>query len=628
MSHYAVPAYKRCGLPRMRRAAAAAVVGPSSGATSAAVFRGRQHSRLLISPHGQQHSRARTNSRLFHSNSRLHSEALASQTVTKAAKVVNKEEDEITIELESYPADEGNGVTFGVGRPNIGDIMDRRAKAGRLVAMTAAYSDSDMFKAPAPEKPLAKRWDHHVSAESTIRGPCVLKQAAKHLKKPGIISLGGGLPCPEYFPFESITLKVPKPPNFSEAATLASGETVTIGKYDVSSSTDKVYDLSIALNYGQATGSAQMMRFVTEHTELTQNPPYADWRCCLTVGSTGALEQALRMLFDRQRGDSLLTEEYSFSTALETAVPLGVNVVGVKMDDQGLLPGSMDEILGTWNPEQQNGKRKPHVLYTVPSGQNPTGATQGTKRRKEIYGVCQKHDVFIIEDEPYYFLQMPAYGSDTLKGSVDEFLDTLIPSLLSMDTDGRVLRMDSFSKVVVPGSRLGWITASAQMVERYIRHAEVASQGPSGFSQVILHKLLDEEWGHEGYLRWLMNLRDEYAKRRDVMISACESLLPKEVVSWAVPMAGMFHWIKVNPRMHPDFPQKSLLQIEEEIFHLCLDKGALVARGSWFRAEPKTTPNEETDYMYFRTTFAAATPENMTEAIRRFGEAVRESFRI
>ena len=137
----------------------------------------------------------------------------------------------------------------------------------------------------------------------------MLKKAARHLKKPGIISLGGGLPCPEYFPFESITMKVPVSPHFSEAATHTSGKEIRIGKYDVTASSSStasdapVYDLSIALNYGQAHGSAQMMRFVTEHTELVCNPPYADWQSCLTVGSTAALEQALRMLCDKQRGE-------------------------------------------------------------------------------------------------------------------------------------------------------------------------------------------------------------------------------------------------------------------------------------------------------------------------------------
>ncbi|KAK3337184.1 pyridoxal phosphate-dependent transferase [Cercophora scortea] len=514
----------------------------------------------------------------------------------------------------------------------IADIEERRAKAGPLVAMTAAYSDSDMFKAPTTGKPKAKRWNHHLSSESTVREPCVLKQAAKHLKNPGLISLGGGLPCAEYFPFESLSMRVPNPPAFSEAATRTDGIDVRIGKYDVAEAAAE-YDLSIALNYGQANGSAQLTRFVTEHTEMICNPPYADWRACLTVGSTAALEQALRMLCERERGDAVLTEEYSFSTALETAAPLGVKVFGVKMDKEGMLPGDLDAVLAGWDVRARGGARKPHVLYTVPSGQNPTGATQGKERRREIYEVARKHDLYIIEDEPYYFLQMePYYGEGKTKmgkekkeeEGVDGFLRGLIPSLLSMDVDGRVLRMDSFSKVVVPGSRLGWITASEQMVERFIRHAEVCNQGPSGFSQVILHKLLDETWGHEGYIRWLMYLRAEYTKRRDVILAACEAHLPREVVSWNPPAAGMFHWLKVDHTLHLDAGTRSILEIEEDIFDRCIAKGVLVGRGSWFRAEKDTDPTE----MFFRATFAAATPENMTEAIRRFGLAIRESYRM
>ncbi|KAL1835054.1 hypothetical protein VTK73DRAFT_6358 [Phialemonium thermophilum] len=208
--------------------------------------------------------------------------------------------------------------------------------------------------------------------------------------------------------------------------------------------------------------------------------------------------------------------------------------------------------------------------------------------------------------------------------SPEAFLDSLIPSLLSMDVDGRVLRLDSFSKVVVPGSRLGWVTGSEQIIERFVRHAEVCNQGPAGFSQVVLHKLLDETWGHDGYLRWLMNLRHEYTQRRDAMLAACEAHLPKEVVSWNVPLAGMFHWLRVDHTRHPDASRRGILDIEEDIFNLCLDKGVLVARGSWFRAERDKEPSD----LFFRATFAAATPENMTEAIRRFGAAVRQSFRM
>lgn len=356
-----------------------------------------------------------------------------------------------------------------------------------------------------------------------------------------MISLGGGLPCPDYFPIEQIDIKVPTVPHFSEEETRKSGTVLTSGKHDVSEG-KSVYDLSIALNYGLGSGSAQLVRFVTEHTEIVNNPPYADWHCALSVGSTSATEQAYRMFCER--GDYIMSEEYTFASAVETATPLGLKVVGIKMDDQGLLPESMDSILSSWDV-QARGARKPHLLYTVPSGQNPTGATQGAERRLAIYKVAQKHDVYIIEDEPYYFLQMQPYtGADSPSVPPPEnnsaFLKALVPTLLSMDVDGRVMRMDSFSKVIAPGTRVGWITASEQIVERFIRHNECSNQNPSGISQLILFKLLDESWGHDGYLKWLINLRMEYTERRDTILAACEKYLPREIVSWTPPAAGMF----------------------------------------------------------------------------------------
>lgn len=374
------------------------------------------------------------------------------------------------------------------------------------------------------------------------RPPCALKQAATHLNTPGLLSLGGGLPSSKYFPFSKLSFQTPTILQLTGATGEDDEQTVTIGKDDVLEGTSE-YDIATAFNYSQATGSPQMMRFITEHTEIVYSPPYADWQVCQTVGSTGALEQTIRLLCDRTRGDSILTEDYTFATALETFAPQGIKAVGVPMDDDGLLPESMDKIMSSWDPVARSA-RKPHVLYTVPTGGNPTGATMSLERRRAVYAVCQKHDIFIIEDEPYYFIQMPPYADrGATKGQpepVDSFVENLIPSFLSLDLDGRVLRMDSFSKVLVPGSRLGWITASAQVVEAYIRHAEVANQGPSGISQLLLWKLLDETWGHEGYLQWLSKLRDNYTQRRNTLLDACDSFLPKEVVSWSPPVAGMF----------------------------------------------------------------------------------------
>ncbi|KAH8676848.1 pyridoxal phosphate-dependent transferase [Tricladium varicosporioides] len=507
----------------------------------------------------------------------------------------------------------------------VNGVSARRAKAGKLVAGTAAFTSSDLFKGQASSwKPKAKRWDHYLSEESKSRQPSSLKGAAKYLGIPGLISLGGGLPCAEYFPIEELTVKVPLPPHFSERETQKSGTVLSARKYDASEG-NSAYDLSIALNYGLGTGSAQMIRFVTEHTEIVCNPPYADWQCALTVGSTDGLEKAIRIFCER--GDYILSEEYTFASAVETALPMGIKFAGIKMDSEGLLPEVMDEILTAWDVEAR-GARKPRVLYTVPSGQNPTGATQSTPRRHAIYKVAQKHDIYIFEDEPYYFLQMQPYtGPDAPPvpppASNDQFLKALIPTYLSMDTDGRVMRMDSFSKVIAPGTRVGWITACEQIVERFVRHNECSSQNPSGISQIVLYKLLDETWGHDGYLQWLINLRLQYTQRRDILLAACEKYLPKDIVTWNPPAAGMFLWLRVNHHLHPAASSKSLADIEDEIFTSAISQGVLIGRGSWFTADRSGFKATE---LFFRATFAAASEEKMTEAIERFGAAVRESF--
>ncbi|KAI4119328.1 MAG: hypothetical protein LQ338_007288 [Usnochroma carphineum] len=524
--------------------------------------------------------------------------------------------------IDAQAASDTQAAAFVEGL-SINGVRARRSKAPAISSAIAAHGSSDMFKSPGYGKPKAKRWDHILTEESKARKPSPLKQAAALLGTPGLISLGGGLPSSTVFPFDQIEMKVPSPPHFSEAETRDHGTLVRAGKHDAAEG-KSIYDIHIALNYGQAVGSPQLLRFVTEHTEIVHHPPYQDWQCALTVGSTSALDMALRMFAGR--GDYLMTEEYTFCSALETIAPLGIKALGIKMDAQGLLPSHMDHILSTWS-ESERGARKPYLLYTVPSGQNPTGATQSAQRRRDLYTVARKHDIYILEDEPYYFLQMQPYTGPNAPdvpppSTHEEFLDALAPSLLSMDTDGRVMRLDSFSKVIAPGTRSGWITASAQIVERFVRHSEVSTQNPSGLSQLVLFKLLDETWGHSGYLDWLIWLRLEYTRRRDNLVYACERYLPREVASWNPPAAGMFHWIQVDWRRHQLVEKgKSILEVEEKIWRAGVDRGVLSAKGSWSRAE--TDPGED---MFFRTTFAAAGAEDVTEAIRRFGDALRAEF--
>ena len=438
-----------------------------------------------------------------------------------------------------------------------------------------------------------------------------------------MISLGGGLPSSENFPFDTLSAKVPSPSRFSEAETRESGTIIQAGKHDLETGAS-IFDISTSFNYGLASGSAQILRFIMEHTEIVHRPPYSDWTCTMTIGSTSALDLALRMF--TSRGDVVLSEEYTFVTARETAAPMGAKFLGVPMDEQGLLATALDEILSSWD-ENARGSRKPQLLYTIPTGQNPTGATQGEQRRRDVYAVAQKHDLIILEDDPYYYLQMQPYrGQDQSDlpppKNREEFLASLVPSLLSMDVDGRVLRVESFSKVLAPGLRIGWVTASEQIVEKYRAHVDVSTQGPNGMSQLMVFKLLDEHWGHGGYLDWLIHLRMDYTKRRDVIVGASEKHLPREIVSWVPPAAGMFHWLRVDYTKHPHHPAKSFAELEEEIFMTCVNHGTLVIKGSIFSADAHAEHNA----MFFRATFAAAPFDKIDEGIKRFGEAIRESF--
>ena len=522
-------------------------------------------------------------------------------------------------------------ATNGVGHPpfTIKDVHARRSESGPMPSGVAPYTSSDIFKSPGSfKKPRARRWDHWINQESSSRTGSSLKMATRYLKTPGLISLGGGLPSSDYFPLEHVSVKVPQAPLFSEQDTVESGVIRTAGKHDIREG-KSLYDLEVCLNYGQAVGSPQILRFDTEHTEIVHKPPY--WKCCLTGGSTLGLEMCFRMLCTR--GDYLLTEEYTFATAVETARPLGVKVAGIKMDKEGMLADDLDDVLLTWN-ESQRGGPKPFLVYTVPTGQNHTGATQSHERLKAIYAVAEKHNLCILEDEPYYFLQMEEYASGQTHSAAnftpiphDQFLNALIPSYLSMDTSGRVLRLDSFSKIIAPGSRVGWITGADQLVDRFIHHAEVSTQNPSGISQIVLYKLLEETWGHGGFLEWLMYIRSEYTRRRDIIVEACERHLPKDIASWDPPMAGMFHWVNIQWHKHPKFDGDTSLtklrEIEDSIFLAALAKGVLCSLGSWFRAQ-KGTDTE----VFIRMTFAAAPAGKVDEGVSRFGETLKEEFGV
>jgi DNA-binding transcriptional MocR family regulator len=196
--------------------------------------------------------------------------------------------------------------------------------------------------------------------------------------------------------------------------------------------------------------------------ELEHKPP-VKYALSIGVGSQDLLTKAFEMLIDP--GSSLLVEDPTYTGALSFLNTQPVNLVGVATDALGIIPETLDEIMNNWE-----GENKPKAIYIIPCGSNPTGASATMERKREVYDVCKKHNLLILEDDPYYYLQ---------------FKSPRVASYLSIDVDGRVLRFDSMSKILSSGVRIGWVTGPAELVKRIdlhtmVKYMTVVKWGKSG----------------------------------------------------------------------------------------------------------------------------------------------------
>jgi aromatic amino acid aminotransferase I len=147
-----------------------------------------------------------------------------------------------------------------------------------------------------------------------------------------------------------------------------------------------------ALGYTTGAGLPETQAALAEFTRIFHAPP--NHQVTPTLGNCDGVSKCFRLL--GERGDSFLADEFSFSALTNAAVAHGIKWVPVKIDAGGLVPAELEKILAEWNEQEQG--RRPHVLYTTPCGQNPTGSTLSLERRKTIYAIAQRHDLVIIED--------------------------------------------------------------------------------------------------------------------------------------------------------------------------------------------------------------------------------------
>ena len=286
-------------------------------------------------------------------------------------------------------------------------------------------------------------------------------------------------------------------------------------------------------------------------------------------------------------------------------------------------------------------------------------------RAKAIYAVAQKHDLIIVEDDPYFWLTYDSYGINEQRTAPDEderlalkdvhCLDTFRRSLakcyLSIDVDGRVLRADSFSKAFAPGMRTGWLTGNAYFIERIQRISETDVQEINGLSQAFFAQLLTEpednlcngSWGVEGFARWIHSLRKAYQAKRDRLVdSVSMHCSQKHIRCHPVPTSGMFLWLEVQLQNHADFKKSSTAQLMQRLWDLCIDEQVLILQSSIFAARSalpdsfESTPEidaslaDEEQAMLDKSRFLrAAFTSNMEQldlAGERLGRAVARFF--
>ncbi|KAJ1723513.1 hypothetical protein LPJ53_002170 [Coemansia erecta] len=463
-----------------------------------------------------------------------------------------------------------------------------------------------------PSETHSKDLSGYFTEATRLRDNSPLKSLTKYMQNdPTLVSLGAGLPHPSTFPLAQLSATVAQAGR-SVLDTTAPHTTLSITAGQPSGGA--VEGLEKFLQYGNGRGVPSYASFARTHTESVHRPRYSDWDVVVSAGNTDAFVKAL-MLFC-QAGDTLLLDEWTYPAIIGTVVPMGVRMAPVPMDGEGMVPEALDKMLSGWSEAEQG--RRPRVAYVIPTAQNPTGATMSLARKQALYRVAQRHDLVLIEDDPYYYLQFGAYMDPaTVTDASERYaglpgLSALQPSLLSLDTDGRVIRLDSFSKVLAPGLRCGWVTCPRYMADKIQFHNETSVQQPSGLSQALVSQLLTVDWGHEGWERHLVQTQREYAVRRDLFVDLCREKL-KGLVDFVVPDAGMFVWFRVL------LGEKSRARagVMDEVFEAMVKAHVLLVPGRMF------SPAGVRDSPYMRAAFSYASPEDLAVAVERLQQALR-----
>ncbi len=319
-----------------------------------------------------------------------------------------------------------------------------------------------------------------------------IRELLKLLDRPEMISFAGGLPNPAAFPVTAMQ---------------------TIVTHVMQ------YHASEALQYGPTEGHFRLRSAIARGMGQHYGAPQDVDNILITTGSQQALNLLCCVLLDPD--DIVLTASPTYLGALLTFNVYRARVQGVATDAEGIIPDALEEQLRML----ANDGRRAKIIYLVPTFDNPTGRTMGQSRRRRVYDLATQYDVLVIEDDPYGLLR---------------FEGEPVAPIKSLDQEGRVAYLGSFSKILAPGFRVGWLAAEANLM----RKAVLAKQAQDICTSVFGQYCVFEAMAHDMLFKHIEEICTLYRGKRDLMLSAIEDEFPK-VVKWNRPEGGLFLWLEL-----------------------------------------------------------------------------------
>ncbi len=372
--------------------------------------------------------------------------------------------------------------------------------------------------------------------------PSIIREILKVTERPGVISLAGGLPSPDTFPIEAMR----------EASARVLRDTP-----------------KEALQYAASEGFGPLREWVAAHL-ATQGQVVDASQVLITTGSQQGLDLVGKVLIDP--GSRVAVESPTYLGALQAFMPNEPEFVCVPCDGDGPLPDGLDAV------------RDARFLYLLPNFQNPSGRCISEARRAALAAKARELGLPLVEDDPYG----------------DLWFDAPPPPPMAARWPAGTVYLGSFSKVLAPGLRLGYVVAPASLFPKLLQAKQAADLHTPGFNQRWVHTLIQD-----GFLRdHVPTIRARYRGQRDAMAAALTARLPAGC-EWTLPRGGMFFWVTLPAGTD------TLTLLPEAV-----SRGMAFVPGAAFEAHP-TPAHGRT----LRLSFVTASPEDIDRGVRALAEA-------